>query len=282
MFRTHIAGRFCPSTGLIPALLIGLTALAAPGVRAQQPAAQPTVTAQPALFPLNQPMVFGYADAQGTGSLTLTDVGADPATGGRELLVSITKNGVRADGSGLSYLLTDLPPALNNLITFSVVVPNGPAYFYQGKMGGTAQFQGQGTFHTVADPTQIAGWSLFALPALTVDRTQINFPAQHLGQTSPPLCFTLTNPGPQPVFITNVSIQNCSSDIDPQFIDCTHVAGFQIVSGGTPVILAPGQSQSVCITITPTEISTVDAHVMISTNVSPIPVQVNLHAGGVQ
>ena len=282
MFRTHPAGRPRPHLGPVPALILAMSTFVVCSAHAQLPAAQPATTAQPSPFPLNQPVVFGYADAQGTGSITLTDIGPDPATTGRELRVSIMKNGIQADGSGLTYLLADPPPALNNLITFSVAVPNGPAYFYQGKMGGSTQFQGQGTFHTVADPTQIAGWSLFALPPLTVSRNQISFPAQHLGQTSPPLCFTITNPGPQPVFITNISIQNCSSDIDPQFIDCTRIAGFQIVAGNIPGFLASGQSRDVCITITPTEIATVDAHVMISTNVSTTPVQVDLHAGGVQ
>jgi hypothetical protein len=282
MVRTHSARGPHPFRRYALALSLALGALVVPSVFAQQPTIVQPATPQPPFLPLNQPSVFGYADAQGTGTLTLTDIGPDPATGGREFKVSILKNGVKADGSGLTYLLNEPTPASNNLFTFTVVAPNGVPLFYQVKMGGTAQFQGQGTFHTVADPTQIAVWSLFPLPQLALSRTQISFPSQHLGQTSPPLCFTISNPSAQPVFISSVTVQNCSSDIDPQYIDCTTVAGFRIIAGDTPGFLAPGQSRDVCITVTPTEIATFDGHVMINTNVSTTPLQVDLHAGGQQ
>jgi hypothetical protein len=273
----HALTRPYPLRGSLSlALSLALGALVAPGVHAAQPAVP-----QPSPFPLNQPMSFVYMDAQGTGSITLTDVGPDPATGGRELRVSILINGVHADGSGLTYLLADPPPALNNLITFTVVVPNGPALFYQGKMGGTAQFQGQGTFHTAADPTQLAGWSLVALPQVTLNRNYISFSSARLGQTAGPLCFTMTNPGPQPLFISNIGVQNCSSSIDPTYIDCATVAGFRIMPGGdAPGILGPGQSRDVCLTFTPGETATFDAHVLITTNASATPVDVQLHGTG--
>src|SRR5437660_3004274 len=127
-----------------------MTALGDTGVQTNQPK-----ILHPSPLPLNQPVTYSYTDAQGTGSITLTDVGADLATGGRELRVSLVKNGAHADGSGLTYLLTDPPPALNNLITFSVVAPDGTTLFYQGKMGVNGVFQGHGTFHLVrdSDPT---------------------------------------------------------------------------------------------------------------------------------
>src|SRR5947209_13846512 len=163
MFRTHSARGPRPLCGYALALSLGISALVVPSVSAQNPTVLQPATPQPPFLPLNQPTVFGYSDAQGTGTLTLTDIGPDPATGGREFKVSILKSGVKADGSGLTYLLNEPTPASNNLLTFSVVAPNGIALFYQVKMGGTAQFQGQGTFHTVADPTQIAVWNLFPM-----------------------------------------------------------------------------------------------------------------------
>jgi hypothetical protein len=219
MFRTHLARGPHPRRGYALLLSLAISALVIPGVSAQQPTVVQPATPQPPLIPLNQPTVFGYSDAHGTGTLTLTDIGPDPATGGREFRASIVKNGVKADGSGLSYLLAEPTPGSNNLLTFSVVAPNGTALFYQVKMGGTAQFQGQGTFHTVADPTQIATWNIFPLPQLTLSRNYISFSSARLGTTAGPICFTITNPSTQPVFITSVIVQNCSSSVDPTYID---------------------------------------------------------------
>lgn len=280
MLRTNSAGGYSPVRGGAMAVSLALSVLVAPPLFAQQPTMLQPATPQPPVFPLNQPTVYGYADAQGSGTITLTDIGADPATGGRELRVSILKNNVRADGSGLTYLLADPPPALNNLITFSVVAPDGTALFYQGKFAGTAPVQGQGTFHTVADPTQIAAWSLFAPPQVNLNRNAISFASVRVGGTAGPLCFTMSNPGPQPIFINSIVVQNCSSSIDPQYIDCATVAGFRIISGNTPGFLQPGQSQDVCLTFTPGERATFDASVMISTNASATPVVVQLHGTG--
>ena len=43
--------------------------------------------------------------------------------------------------------------------------------------------------------------------------------------------------------INSISTINCSSSIDPMYIDCAKVAGFRIISGADPVTLAPGQSR---------------------------------------
>ena len=135
-------------------------------------------------------------------------------------------------------------------------------------------------FHTtVSDPTKIAGWSLMATP-LSLSRTYISFMASRLGQTSGPLCFTITNTSNGLLFIYNISIMNCSSSVDPQYIDCARVAGFQIVSGGGLGTLATGASRDVCITFTPGEAATFSAFVLISTNASTTPAQVELHGTG--
>src|SRR5438094_6564806 len=104
MVRTHSARGLRSLRGSALAVSLTISALVVPGAFAQQPTTLQPATPQPPFLPLNQPTVFGYADAQGTGTLTLTDIGPDPATGGREFKVSILKNGVKADGSGLTYL----------------------------------------------------------------------------------------------------------------------------------------------------------------------------------
>ncbi len=142
-------------------LALAMTVLVTPRLQAQQPA-----DPQPSPLPLNQPSTFRYTDAQGFGSITLTDVGPDSATGGHLLRVTIIQNGVRYDGSGLTYFLASEPRPLNNLITFTVRAPGGQAYFYQGKMGLGVEFQGSGTFHPVTDPTQSATWGLLFTPGV--------------------------------------------------------------------------------------------------------------------
>src|SRR6185437_3658969 len=90
----------------------------------------PQVMAQPAS---GQPMSFSYHDVDGNGRLTLADVGADAATGGRQIKVTIVQNGVTYQGSGILLQLEDHMP-FTTLITFGLVSPGGLSYFFQGKM----------------------------------------------------------------------------------------------------------------------------------------------------
>jgi hypothetical protein len=101
-----------------------------------------------------------------------------------------------------------------------------------------------------------------------------------VGKTAGPLCFTITNTGGAPLVINGISILNCSSSVDPVYIDCGSVAGFQIVSGGGSGTLAAGESRTVCISFTPGEAATFDGTVAISTNASPSLETVQLHGTG--
>ena len=150
-----------PATRLSWALVLAMSTLVAPAVRAQQPAIP-----QPSPLPPNQPVTYRYSDAQGFGSITLADLGADTGTGGHILRVNITQIGVSYNGSGLTYPLPAEPRPLNNLITFTVLDPAGTAYFFQGKMGLGVEFQGNGTYHPVSDPTQSATWGLLFSPGV--------------------------------------------------------------------------------------------------------------------
>src|SRR6266540_2122365 len=70
-----------PRRGRLPLLALAMALLApiAPAARAQTPA---------------PPTVFTYHDAQGQGRFLLYDAGADDATGGRTIKVSLTQNGL--------------------------------------------------------------------------------------------------------------------------------------------------------------------------------------------
>ena len=102
-------------------------------------------------------------------------------------------------------------------------------------------------------------------PGVNLSRTYISFADLCLGGTAGPLCFTISNTGATSVAIQSIGVTNCSSSIDPQYIDCAKVAGFQIVSGGAPGTLAAGESRDVCLTFSPGEAATFSAFVMIST-----------------
>jgi len=143
------------------ALFLALSTLTIPRVQAQQPAIP-----QPSPLPPNQPVTYRYSDNDGFGSITLTDIGVDPGTGGHELRVTIIQNNVRFDGSGLTYPLPNEPRPLNNLITFTAQAQGGVPFFFQGKMGLGVEFQGSGTFHPVSDPTQSQPWGLLFTPGV--------------------------------------------------------------------------------------------------------------------
>jgi hypothetical protein len=117
-------------------------------------------------------------------------------------------------------------------------------------------------------------------PKVSLSRNYISFADICTGKTVGPLCFTITNTGTGPLIINSIKVINCSSSVDPHYIDCATVAGFQIVSGGDPGTLAPNQSRDVCMTFTPEEAATFDGRVSISTNASSSPDIVQLHGTG--
>ena len=116
--------------------------------------------------------------------------------------------------------------------------------------------------------------------APTISQSHISFGSSHLGQLAGPLCFTITNSGSGTLAINNISVLNCSSSISPIYVDCISVAGFRIISGGDPGLLAPGESRTACLTFTPGQAATFDSTVAISTNASTTPFVVSLHGTG--
>src|SRR5947199_356572 len=117
-------------------------------------------------------------------------------------------------------------------------------------------------------------------PQVTLSRTYMSFADLCLGGTAGPLCFTITNSGGSDLHISSIGIINCSSSIDPMYIDCTTVAGFQITSGGAPGTVAAGQSRTVCVSFTPHEAATFSGFVRILSDASPGTSLVELHGTG--
>jgi hypothetical protein len=150
---------------LLAAALTGtMGLLALPGAQGQQPLPNIPAPTPTTVFPINQPVTFRYTDAQGMGSITFVDLGPDQVTAFDLLRVSITQNGVTYNGSGITTPIPGAPRPLTNLVSFSVASPNGVAYFFQGKMGLGVEFQGNGTYFPVSDPTQVASWGLLFAP----------------------------------------------------------------------------------------------------------------------
>jgi hypothetical protein len=136
--------------GLLRLALVGaLVAFITPMVRAQ---------GQPAI-PSPQPTSFTYRDADGVGQLLMQDLGPDQATGGHQIKITLTQNGVTYLGSGISLPLEATPP-FTTLLTFSLVSPARDSYFFQGKTISGITLSGQGTYHVTGIPEQKASWSI--------------------------------------------------------------------------------------------------------------------------
>jgi hypothetical protein len=106
----------------------------------------------------NNTMVVTYRDADGSGRMEIQDLGPDNATGGHQILVRLTQNGVTYSGSGITYQLEQNMP-FRTLITFTLVAPSGRSYFFQGTTASGITFSGQGTYHRVGFPQQKFEWN---------------------------------------------------------------------------------------------------------------------------
>lgn len=110
---------------------------------------------------VNQPpTLFTYRDADGPGTLSLTDLGPDSATGGRQIKVSLTQNGVTYSGSGFTLPLeTRLP--FKTLISFALVsARTGISYHFQGTTISGITLSGSGTYHRPGVPERADSWSI--------------------------------------------------------------------------------------------------------------------------
>jgi len=118
----------------------------APAVRAQH-----EITARP--------LVFTYRDANGPGRLTVLDLSADEATGGRQISVTLSQNGVQSVGSGIMLRLEPQMP-FPTLIVFSLTNRRGQAYFFHGKTISGITLSGQGLYHPLRSPERRSAWSI--------------------------------------------------------------------------------------------------------------------------
>lgn len=102
--------------------------------------------------------VVAYRDGDGSGRMTIRDLGADAATGGRQITVQLVQDGVTYSGSGITYQLEQNMP-MRTLITFTLVSPRGRSYFFQGTTASGITFSGQGTYHRVGFPGNKFEWN---------------------------------------------------------------------------------------------------------------------------
>ena len=131
------------TSGLILAVIVMLLAPAVP--------AQHEITARP--------LVFTYQDANGPGRLTVLDLSADQATGGRQIRVTLSQNGVQFAGSGIMLQLEPRTP-FPTLIAFSLTNRHGQAYFFHGKTISGITVSGQGLYHPLRSPERESAWSI--------------------------------------------------------------------------------------------------------------------------
>jgi hypothetical protein len=126
-----------------------MLAFVGPAVRAQS---QPNIPAAP-------PTTFTYQDAEGPGRLDLFDLGPDDATGGRQIKINLSQNGIAYTGSGITLPLQATSP-FTTLITFALVSPGGMTYSFQGKLISGITLSGQGTYQQTGHPETRAAWSI--------------------------------------------------------------------------------------------------------------------------
>lgn len=126
-----------------------MLAVIGPAVRAQ---GQPAIPSVPTT-------TFTYQDSDGPGRLDLFDLGPDDATGGRQIKINLSQNGVSYGGSGITFPLMATSP-FTTLISFAIVSPAGMSYFFQGKLTSGITLSGQGTYHPVGMPESSAAWSI--------------------------------------------------------------------------------------------------------------------------
>jgi hypothetical protein len=133
------------------ALALAAATLLARGAYAQGTGTRPTTA-----------KTYNYLDAQGSGQLTIDDVGAAPIPGGRHVRVVLLQNDRRFVGSGTSH-----PVAQNSadtLHTFSLIGPKGTVYVFHALLRSSgAMVTAQGTYHRLGFPEQIAAWRILGL-----------------------------------------------------------------------------------------------------------------------
>jgi hypothetical protein len=118
-----------------------------------------TAPEAPAREAAEQPLTFSYRDANGTGVLTVLDVGEAREFGGRQIKVRLTQNGARYEGSGITLQLEQQMP-FKTLIAFSLASRRGAGRFYQGTTISGITVSGEGTFHPTGSPERKTEWSI--------------------------------------------------------------------------------------------------------------------------
>ncbi len=104
-------------------------------------------------------LTLAYQDSNGDGTATLTNQGADAASDGVALAVTITQNGVTFQGAGVAR---QTAPETFLLAGF-VADPQGTASFLVGKLvrGGDG-WSGQGRLQGIQDPAVTDQWTMAA------------------------------------------------------------------------------------------------------------------------
>ncbi len=102
---------------------------------------------------------LSYQDGNGPGTATITDQGADAATGGSAIAATITQNGVTFQGQGFALLT-----APNRyVLAFYVTGPVGDVYFMEGTLTqGVDGWSGQGRYQGIQDPSRTDQWTMLA------------------------------------------------------------------------------------------------------------------------
>jgi hypothetical protein len=93
----------------------------------------------------NPPTLYTYRDSDGTGVMSIQDLGPDKSTGGNTIKVTLTQNRIRYTGSGLAFTLLN---------------PSGRSFYFSAREISGITVSADGTYHRVGFPERKYEWHI--------------------------------------------------------------------------------------------------------------------------
>jgi hypothetical protein len=109
------------------------------------------------VHPPGSTQAYRYRDSDGTGVLTITDIGPVPGSNFNRLQVQLAQNNITYHGSGYSLALAASSPT--EALWFALIDARRNAYVFNGSiMSGSGGVTGGGTYHSLGFPLWTNAW----------------------------------------------------------------------------------------------------------------------------
>jgi len=107
----------------------------------------------------NPPTLYTYRDSDGTGVMSIQDLGPDKSTGGNTIKVTLTQNRIRYTGSGLAFPLEGIQPP-TRILAFTLLNPSGRSFYFSAREISGITVSADGTYHRVGFPERKYEWHI--------------------------------------------------------------------------------------------------------------------------